>query len=244
MANRLQSCFDLGIRLRIKASSTLELNMPVLIPRWHEWVEEQREPPDRKRMAHAALDAYEKLAKRKRIRPDELEPIVIAAKCPYSFVWEIGTKFILCLAETNSTAQNAIRDIVVNARKVNERFQMVAKLRSGLPESFCEELIRQALNDKGNRVREKAAEAPDRLHLKRLVPDLENRLQMETHPNAKRSLEFHTVMLRDGYLLENDGQGNAKITIREKDGWSSQFITQSDIDEGKLEEIIAARNCD
>ena len=57
------------------------MNIPV--SKYREWVNERNAPSDRKQIAYAALDAYEKLVTRETIERDDLEPIVIAARSPY-----------------------------------------------------------------------------------------------------------------------------------------------------------------
>lgn len=49
---------------------------------------------------------------------------------------------------------------------------------------------------------------------------------------------MHIAMLRDGYILERDKDGNPQLTVRTKNGWGSPYITQRDIDDGKLGDKI------
>ncbi len=212
--------------------------MQIPVSEYREWIEKRNDPEDRKQVARAVLDAYEELTDRTTIEEHELEPIVAAATSPYLVAWDIGTTFLVRLAKKNSTAQEAIRNIAFHARKVNARFQIVATLRPGLPEKLCVEIVKRALHDKGNRVREKAVFAADRLHLKQLLPDLEARLGCEEHPNVRWHLKYHIAMLRDGYLLERDEKGNPMLTVRTKNGWASPPITQQDLDDGRLQDIV------
>jgi hypothetical protein len=131
----------------------------------------------------------------------------------------------------------------MGSKKVTERFRIMAMLgylweSTRLSRSFIDELIRSALQDKGNRVREKAAEAADRLQMKELIPELETSLRRERHRNAKEALRFHLAMLRDGYLIEYE-KGKPVLTVRGRRGWGRPYITQDDIDQGKLASIIA-----
>lgn len=212
--------------------------MPFSVSESRDRINRCNAPSDRKRIALEALDAYEAVADRTSIEMHELAPIVVAVKSPYDIAWGSGTRLLIRLGKINPTARDANRDIILNSRKVNERFQMIATLTAGLPEEWYVEIIRQALNDKGCRVREKAAEAADRLRLKQLVLDLERRLLREEHPKTRRSLEFHAAMLRDGYILEHDDRGNPRLTIRDKDGWVGKYITKKDLDDGMLNAII------
>jgi len=216
--------------------------MNISISIYRGWVNAQNDPPDRKQIAHEALDTYEKLVGHDAIERHELGPIVIAAMCPYRVAYDIGTEMLVRLASSNVTAQDVIREIVFNSHKVSERFRIIANLSHGLSREYTVELIRKALNDKGNRVREKAAEVADSLELKELLPDLDKRLLSENHPSAKRAIEFHAAMLRDGYVLKQNVDGSFALTVRKKNGWnngwSGKTIKKEDIENGKLQFLI------
>lgn len=191
----------------------------------------------KRKLIDAALDAFVRLQRKRRISANDLEPIVAAARCRFRAVWDMGTDLLLYLSTRHSAARVAVREIL-RSRKVNERFQMVASLSPDVPKALAIELIRAALEDKGNRVREKAAEAADRLGLKEVLPDMEKQLRIERHRNAKSSLEFHVAMVRDGYFLQYEN-GGPNLWVRNKDGWGGALITQDDVDQGRLQAIIA-----
>jgi len=163
------------------------MKIPVAI--YRDWINSRKVPSDRKQLANEALNTFEILSARKTIEPFDLEPIIQAAKSPYLVAFDIGTEMLVRLAVNNLTAQSVIREIVLGARKENERFRMIAALNNDLPREFTIELLRKALYDKGKRVREKAAAMADTLELKELLPEIDKCLHSEPHPITKKGIE-------------------------------------------------------
>jgi len=213
------------------------MKIPVAI--YRDWINSRKVPSDRKQLANEALNTFEILSARKTIEPFDLEPIIQAAKSPYLVAFDIGTEMLVRLAVNNLTAQSVIREIILGARKENERFRMIAALNNDLPREFTIELLRKALYDKGKRVREKAAAMADTLELKELLPEIDKCLHSESHPITKKGIELHAAMLRDGYLLKKIEDGNYSLTVRINNGWRVQIVKKAEIENGKLYQIIA-----
>ncbi len=211
--------------------------MTVSVGEYRKWVSKYLKEPEKRRLANDALDAFERLEKTQNISAEEIRPIVAAAKCRFRQVWDIAADLLTLLSNKHSSAQDAMREML-QSKKVGERFQVIAALNSRVPKSLALELIRKALKDTGNRVREKAAERADDLKFLQLLPELEQALSVEKHPNAKSALEFNISMLRDGYLVE-DHKKYITVTVRMRRGTSSQIISQEDIDRGRVPSIIA-----
>jgi hypothetical protein len=204
--------------------------------RYPTWLENNVKEAEKRRLLELAIDAYEEANAARTVTAKQIAPIVVAANSRFTWVWEKGCDLLVSLARKHPAARDAMWEML-NSRKVNVRFQIVACLDSRVPQSLSLQMIRQAIYDKGNRVRIKAAEAADRLHLKELLPDLESRLASEDHPNAKEAIEDAIAMLRDGYRLEYEGD-ERWLTVRTTSGWALVSITQQDIDKGRLQSII------
>jgi hypothetical protein len=218
--------------------------MADVVTRYREWVERNIAEPNKRELLNRAIDAYAQASDAGRVTAAPVEPLVVAAKSRFTRVWESAMELLVRLTPKHPVVRDAMREML-NSNKVNERFNVVAGLKACVPKSLPIELIRRALNDKGSRVRGKAAEAADRLFLSELLPDLESTLASEGNPSAKENMEFHVAMLRDGYILRREEDGRPRLAVRIKRGWAMPPITQKDIDEGKLNIIVArtkARN--
>jgi len=199
------------------------------------WVDQRVREPQKRRLLLAALNAFDRLRRVRRISALDLSPIETAAKCPFKAVWIIGTDLIMRLAAKDRVAKDAVRRIM-SSKKVEERFQITAALTCILPKAFSKEIIRIALKDKGKRVREKAVEACDRLRLKEMLPELDARLAVEHNPDVKRQLQFSIAMLREGYLLEPE---EPCLIVTTPIGFCCPVVTKKDITEERLSALIS-----
>lgn len=211
--------------------------MPDFVSENRAWVRENMKEPSKRRLLLAAIDAYDHCHRARNASASEIAPIVKAAKSRFTRVWEIAADFLMRLTPKHPAAREAALEML-KSDKVNERFQLVASLRRPAPKALLAEMVRAALRDKSFRVREKAAEAADRLQLRRLLPDLEAILAEEEHPTARRAIEFHAAMLRDGYLLR-DEDGEPCLWVRTRWGWSTPPITKKAVEKGRLKSIVA-----
>src|SRR5262249_49324844 len=173
--------------------------------------------------------------------------IVNAALCRFKGVWMMGADLLFRVGAKNKDARDAVLEILTS-KKAADRYHVICMLgylwdSIRLPRSFMEGVIRTGLKDKSDLVRVEAAVAADRLSIKALIPDVETCLQTEGDADSKKTMAFHLAMLRDGYLLEyRDGQ--PELHVRFKQGWTGAFITQDDVDSGRLESIAAAARAD
>jgi hypothetical protein len=206
------------------------------ISQYREWFHEHVADPPQKQPGLAAMDAYERADATGVLSPSDLALVMAAASDRHVVVWDVGVELLLRLSARFVEAQDAVREMS-GSRKVNERFQLVASLKAGPPEALLREVILRALDDKGYRVREKAAEASDRLQMTDLLPHLEARLAIETDPRIRAALTFHSAMLRDGYLVKRDDDG-PQIWIRTQQGWISPTIQEADLEPERLARIV------
>jgi hypothetical protein len=213
----------------------------VSIASYRTWINEYLGEPERRHLASAALDAYERIEDSANLSAEELGPIVDAATCRFVRVWEIGADLLNRLAVRHHAAQNAIRRML-HDRKADVRFHAIALLGSSpLPRPFAASLIRLGLHDRSNEVRGKAAEAACQLGLTELIAELEASLAEEKHPIARRCLEFAVALLCDGYLVQKADGKVTNVWVRgERDrGWCvSVPMTEDDLRSGQLETII------
>jgi hypothetical protein len=212
--------------------------MTIPVSRYREWVDSRNAPIERKQIAYAALDAYERLADQTDVPRGDLEPIVVAAKNPYRFVWDIGTVFLVRLAVIHQATRDAISEIM-ESKNANERSQIVWALQETLPRDYLIHIIRTALNDRSKEARSEAATKADVFCLNELLPELKARLAIEPDKDVQRTIGFSVEMLTTGHILEYDNEGNPRLTVKTKRGCASPYITQKDIDDGRLESIIS-----
>jgi hypothetical protein len=207
------------------------------------WIDEYLEEPDKRRLALAALDAFDRIENAAMISEDDLAPIIEASSCRFVRVWEIGVDLLYRLARQNEVARNGILKMFRD-RKAAIRFQAIVMLGwANLSPPFTKSLIRLGLRDKSHQVRSKLAEVACRHGFADLIPDLEASLATETHSGARESLEFCLALLRDGYLLQRIGGKLTGLWVKgERNlGWCiSVPITEDDLRAGKLDEIIAS----
>jgi hypothetical protein len=111
-------------------------------------------------------------------------------------------------------------------------------LTGDLPKGFLREMVSITLCDNGSRVRSKAAGVCGHLRLSDMLPEMECRLKVERNKAVRDSLEFFIAMLRDGYLLKYRGR-QPVLWVRTPESYCAPAITQEDIDNGKLQAIIA-----
>jgi hypothetical protein len=190
-----------------------------------------------RRLMFAAMDSFETLYRAGNVSPDELTAVIEAARSPWVAVWGVGGRLLAEFARRHGSAQITIRALATS-RKRNERFQAIDSLSAEMPKTLLQELLTLGLNDHSKLVRRRAAMKCDTLRLREMLPEMMQRAAVEPDSQVKHSLEFHAAMIRDGYLIERKG-GNLTLRVRVRNGWSSQLITQDDIDGGRVPALVA-----
>jgi hypothetical protein len=203
------------------------------------WVQSHpRITDEQRRLIFAALDSFELLVGTPTVSPEDLAAIMEAARCPWVAVGDIGGRALAELAGRHQAAQDAFR-VMIASRKSSERLQAVDHLSARMPTSLNQEILRRGINDRSKSVRLCAARKCDRLHLREMLPELEQRVEVEPAPELKQRLEFHIAMIRDGYLIERKEDGEIQLCVRKRNGWSWQEISQEDIDNGRVLSLVA-----
>lgn len=168
-------------------------------------------PPERRRTAEAAIDAF--LAFDAQNNPASLELLVAAIRSPHKAVREIGAQLLAALAGPFEAAQARWRVLAAD-RSVNARFHAMAYLDERMPEQLCLDVLRRGLSDTSERVRQKAVEVSEGLGQRALVAELEALLARETSASVKASLVFHLPILRDGYAVESQDAQSHWVSFR------------------------------
>jgi len=207
------------------------------VTRYREFVSRSNEPEERKALANEAVDTYVKLAGQDSIHREELEPIITATQHPHTFVWDIGTVFLVKLAVSHEVARDAVAELARH-KKADVRDSIIWALKDGLPRDFLLQVLRGALSDRSKKVRQQAIKVADMLRMEELVPDLNALLQTEKNEDVRKALQFHIPMMTDGYRLKYNECNEPQLTVRTNNGWGSPRVTQQDIDEGRLPDII------
>src|SRR5689334_5874037 len=86
-----------------------------------DWILSAEPEAAKRRLAFAALDAFDRAAEAGKLRPDDLAAIREAACSRYSRVWDIGTDMLMRIACRWGEGQAAVRQIL-NSAPANARF--------------------------------------------------------------------------------------------------------------------------
>jgi hypothetical protein len=181
---------------------------------YREWFQRlPKMPAGRLAPAHAAVDAFEAREHRRRITAADLAPLVVAVRSPYTAVNGTGFNLLVQLAPRHSAVRQCLVQLARD-KKAGVRFGAV--LAAGvvrgkefyLPEPLRREIVELALGDRSALVRRTAIEYADKFGLKDLLPRLEAMERAETNQAVLKALARHIPLLRDGYLLEPDMDGD------------------------------------
>jgi hypothetical protein len=183
-----------------------------------------------------ALDEFKRSLHVRTVSAAQLRPILAKARSRFLDDWWTAMDLLTALAAKNAAVQDALLALS-NSKKVHHRFALVACLSPQVPKSLAKNIVRKALDDRASTVRQKAAEAADRLGLEELTADMEQRLAREADPKTKWALQFHVAMLRDGYFLERK-EGEPRLTVRTNSGYWDAHVTPQDIERGRVPSIV------
>jgi hypothetical protein len=208
-----------------------------------QWIEKYVENDEHRELLLNVCKVYNRLIESEEISIEDIIPIVDSAKIKYMDVWVNGAYFLWNLSVKFEVAREAIRN-AFKSKKVNERFQIMATVTKEAPTLFIKEIIKLAINDKGNRVREKAAQACYDFEYYDMVAILEERMEIETHKGAKEAIEFFLKILRDGYLLKPFIDGKYTLYFRTNDGGTSGVTVSAEEinDKSNIIKLIEKKN--
>jgi hypothetical protein len=137
-----------------------------------------------------ALEEFKRSVRVRTVSAAHLRPILAKARSRLLDDWWTAMDLLTALAGKNAGVQDALFALS-NSKKVNHRFAVVACLSPLVPKSLAKKILRKALDDRASTVRQKAAEAADRLGFEDLTADMEQRLAREADPKTRKALQFH-----------------------------------------------------
>jgi hypothetical protein len=163
-------------------------------------------PAERMAIARAALDAFEKCEKKRRLTADDLKPLVVAACAPQVFVSETGGHLLVQLALRHQVAQQCLLQLAAD-RKAHVRFNAVHYLVEELPEELRLQIVELALSDRSSMVRYRGVGQAQGFRFKQLLPRLEEMQRTEKDKAVQRVIARCIPMVRDGYWLDPSADG-------------------------------------
>ena len=183
-----------------------------------------------------ACRAYERMRQADSISPADLKTLVEAASSSRGPLYEQATTFLARLTAQHSEAREAVKQMLHDSQW-HVRFNAILSVCSSTPRDFAVQVVREALNDRSARVREKAADWALRLEMREVVPDLEEQAKLESG-KAIGEIRLSLALLRDGYLLEHDETGYS-LTIPIANGISGHRVSRADLERKGIERVIA-----
>jgi hypothetical protein len=212
---------------------------------YREWFQRlPKMPAGRLAPAHAAVDAFEAIERKRQITAADLAPLVAAARSPYTAVNNTGCNLLVELADRHPAARQCLVQLARDKRAV-VRFSAVYAVGMVLGKGFYlseplrREIVERALGDRSTLVRRTAIEQAETFGFKDLLPRLEAMQRTETNDDVLKALAKHIPLLRDGFLLEPSGQGGYFLWVRLPGSLSGTGIARADYSEEFVRQQVA-----
>ena len=189
---------------------------------WHGWLAACDEPEERTAFSHAAVEAFERLTPGE-VDADDLSPIIRAAFQRWKLVYESGLSLLMYAAAREPAAQDALRELV-ESRRCETRYRVIACLSTCLPHSLLMNLLRRGLDDRSHRVRRISAQQAGSLRLMEMVGTLRSKLNDETHPRVRDTLIRSAAFLTKGHVVESNGSDSWTLIIGTPAGWTCHLF--------------------
>ena len=197
----------------------------------------ERWRPDLLERANRAIDAYNQIVDSKKFTHEALESVLSAAASDRRHLRGLASDLLGKLATKYSEVREAIIALQKD-RRWGPRFTALCCLNRNLPPEFMIDRRRAGLVDKSSEVRAKAGDQAMTFDLKAVIPDLGHAVATESDDAVRESLEFSLPLLRDGYLIRDDGSDSICVTVRAI-GIASARIDRSVLQSRPIEEIVA-----
>lgn len=189
-----------------------------------------------------ALDAWDAAAEVSTLTLGQLEAIVLAAKHSNLVLRRTGLSFLILLSQVHEPARLALLSLL-DSKKAVTRWQCITHIDyyrvKSLPPEFIERIIRKGLNDKLPRTRQAAAGLMMRYQRKDLLSQLEHKLAAEGDAKTVECFQFAIPLVRDGYFLKEDSDGQLRLTRWTPYSVGSQPIARHDATPENIKRIIA-----
>lgn len=206
------------------------------------WLWDYRVPlyPELEEPLHRAIDAYGAILKAGAIAADDLEPIVEAVMSSRVPLLEHASGLLSRLTGKFPEACDALLALSHHP-KSHVRFNAIICISDLTPLALAQQILCERLRDKGARVRLKAADWILRRRRRECIPNLESALSVEKNDKTRETIEFGLRLLRDGYILGKQSQGQVSVTFLPKDSRTickGAFVDQSELTERGIEVIV------
>jgi hypothetical protein len=93
-----------------------------------------------------------------------------------------------------------------------------------------DEILAAALRDRSAKIRALAADKIMSFGLRNLLPALEEAIAREAKPELRATLECGRDLLRDGFHIDNCGDGSVRVTCRTGAGVISRSFSKLDME--------------
>jgi len=186
----------------------------------------------------AFADAYDRAIESGNLQPEQLNEVVAAASSSRALLWKNAVDLLARLAVRWEAALDAVETMFAS-KQSQVRFAAICCLRADTPVIVANRLLLQGLTDKSSRVRWMAAQKASDFDRKELLPHLEAAFSIENNAKARRSIDFHLRLLRDGYIVENSTPAGYYFTVRIKDGIVSRYVTDEAMKTNGIDAIAA-----
>lgn len=230
------------VRQKLKYFSPLFRHATICADAEREWVYFTQFEEAQRQLIFDALDAWDLAAVRPTLSATDLEPLLKAAKHANLLPRRIGISLLTLLAQVHEAARQALLTLLDSKRAVT-RWQCITHIHSyrikNLPKEFIEQIIRKGLDDRLPRTRQAAADLMMCYQRKDLLSLLENKLAVEKDAATVKSFQFVIPLVRDGYFLEEEPDGQLRLTSWTPYSVGSQPISKEDATSDKIKKIIA-----
>lgn len=176
----------------------------------------------------AVAEAYDRVKETGKLEAEQLRLIVEGAASAQVAIWETCVHLLGNLSAEWPEAAGAVLAMSTN-RKAQVRFNGLCCLTSGTPAAIVKTMLKAGLVDKSSKVRWKAAAVIDKLGLVDLLPNLAAALAAEQDAKTKSTLEYHLLLLRDGYILQPGPGGISQVTARIPRGSITRGVTADEL---------------
>lgn len=170
-------------------------------------------------IALRACDAYETIFSNEAAPSELADPLMQALRSRSRGVLDIVGVLIADLAETRAIVRDRLL-LLMKSSKSTPKIAIVTAvfywIRDPVPNPLRETMIEMCclgLKNPSWRVRQFSAERAVSTKLKEVLPALKQAFEAEMDPKKKNSLEHNFVVLRDGYILEQESDRYYDLSI-------------------------------
>ena len=162
--------------------------------------------------------------------PAEQAVLAAGLRHTHEYVWSTAYDFLKQLVEHDRRFDAIVLDALHDPRW-HTRFNVVAGC-DDLPPDLRDRILEAGLADRSRRVRIKAADVISRTDLKAYRSALEHLLVGERDPDVARQYTFTLDFLRDGFHVEERGEGRVWLWVRTSEGTRGVHVSADQVPGG------------